>query len=182
MELKSNNDRRYFVVEGPGAQMLINSALDERRRFLDAVAVIEEKYGACGYLTKKGCMVTGLVFDTDEPRPGLKIKGTQDGKYWAYPDKRTKVGRELVKEMQRASSPKHYSDMILDHYDAHRMMTIEHPMSPSGMAMAMSVASVTKCLTKILLSIPNEDKAPFNPPAEAREIKKSEYIALTEEQ
>lgn len=182
MELKSNNDRRYFVVEGPGAQMLINSALDEHERFVDATAAIEEKYDASGCLIRKGHMMVGLSFSTDEPRPGLKIKGKQDGKYLAYPDKRTKIGRELVREMQRASSPKHYSDMILDHYDAHRMMTIEHAMSPSGMAMAMSVASVTKCHTKILLSIPNEDKAPFNPPAEAREIKKSEYIALTEEQ
>jgi hypothetical protein len=63
--------------------------------------------------------------------------------------------------------------MILKHYRIGAMVY------GGGMSMWVATACIMK--DKLIVQVPESDEEPFTAPSSFREIKKSEYVALTEE-
>lgn len=178
-------DRRYFVAEGPEAEAIKQKVLDtltEQRRQHNELA---EKYGADQVLRWNDGRVAGFAFKAGPgdivERDGLKFdrrESNGDSEWLLYsPNKRSKLGKQIAADM---AAIKGYSgsDEIVQHYGAYRISFVRHQ-GPTGQAMAISVAGIIK--GTVVLSVPVNEQEPFDPPAGLREIKKSEYIALTEE-
>lgn len=174
-------NRRYYVLEGPNTEAFCAEIEADREAFKDRVLALREKYKADAVFIRNQARATSLGFKEIQEAAGIRFKrGMTDGFYVAVPDRRTKIGRELAKDL-KAASTREPSDMILERYKAWRHDTVRDPRSTTGMSIAISVGFPLPDWKRIVLSIPAVDDEPFTPPAEAREIKKSEYIALTEE-
>lgn len=174
--------RRYFVCEGPDTEALVARIWANQERFATAIKDLRDKYGASAVFIRNNSRATALGYPDSSPREGLKIDAYKtDGHHLARPDRRTKVGREIEKQIKAASLKEGPSDQILSHYKAHRHAMQSDSMSRTGMSMAISVGHPLPDKKRVTLNIPVDDGEPFDPPSEAREIKKSEYIALTEE-
>lgn len=176
-------ERKYYVIEGPEVEELCARIKEGRDRFAERAEAVMEKYQADSLLVRRSTTIVGLGFKTPGHKPGLKIDVyDSNGYYRAYPDRRTKIGKQLIKDMAAASAKQHPSDIILAHYKAARWAPTSDPRSRTGMSMAVSVGHMLTCGKRVTLDVPVVENEPFDPPAGAREIKKSEYIALTEEQ
>lgn len=177
--------RRYFVAEGDEAQELKEKILGKLNAQRDQHKALAKKYGADQLVKYNDGRVVGLAFKSEESEPatrdGLTFKNAQEGDGCTWhtyrPNRKTKLGKQIQADMEAIKAYRG-SDDIVSHYDAWRHCVVPHA-GRTGMAMAVSVGGIVK--GKVVLSVPVNDSEPFDPPKGLREIKKSEWIALTEE-
>ncbi|HJW25153.1 MAG TPA: DUF5420 family protein [Rhodocyclaceae bacterium] len=181
---------RYFVAEGEKAERVIEEGLKKVNAVRKVRADFMNKHGASGTWEYRHGNPYGLCFDSDKcdgaTKPGFlkPEKHTQEGvTYYAYKfDKRTNIGKELIKEAAGLATFD-FSTFAVCEYGIYRSLIGAHKNSRTGMAMYQSAAGISK--GKLVFSIPEggeerkEDLPPI--PSEFRELKKSEFIALTQE-
>lgn len=181
---------RYFVAEGEKAERVIKEGLEKRKAISAQRSVFVEKYGADGTSEYSYQAPHGLAFNANKcdgaDKPGFlkPVRKTQDGvAYYEYRfDKRTKVGKALIEESAGLAFFD-FSMFAVREFDVRRVLIGSSSRSRTGSAMYQSVAGI--CKGKLVFKIPeggeerNEQQHPI--PAEFRELKKSEFIALTEE-
>jgi hypothetical protein len=190
----SESKRRYFLAEGPKTLAMLQGILDERKRHFAARDALKEEYGADAVFVRNDCDVVALGFKEKPDIQGLRFDGRVDGYHIAYPHLRYKAGKELKQKLYAASMrmPKgcrHPSDIICLHFDASRWVPVSDGNSRTGMSMAVSVATTIDGWARAVLSIPVKEEGAtvgdeFGTLANAdelTEIKKSEFVALTEE-
>lgn len=181
---------RYFVAEGEKAERVIKEGLEKRNAISAQRSAFVEKYGADGTCEYRHQAPHGLAFNADKcdgaDKPGFlkPVRNTQDGvTYYEYRfDKRTKVGKALIEECAGLAYFD-FSTYAVREFDVSRSLIGSSSRSRTGSAMYISVAGISK--GKLVFKIPeggDERHVQQRPiPAEFRELKKSEFIALTEE-
>lgn len=183
----SDDKRRYFVVEGPEAEALKQKVLGELNKQRAEKNSLASKHGADQVFQWNDGRVAGLVYaggdDHPETPEGLSLDQRQpnpNGGFWYVfkPNKRGKAGKAIAAEFAAIKGYRG-SDEIVSHFKAYRGQVVGAASSRTGMAYAVSVAGIIK--DKIVLSVPDVENEPFDAPPCMREIKKSEYIAITEE-
>lgn len=183
----SEDKRRYFVAEGAEADQLRSDVLGKINAQRERQNELAAKYGADQVFQWNDGRVAGLVFAGGEDAPavpeGLALDQRQanpNGGFWYLfkPAKRGKAGKAIAADLATIKGFRG-SDEIVQHFKAYRGQVVGSAASRTGMAYAVSVAGIIK--DTIVLSVPDVEGEPFDPPACLREIKKSEYIAITEE-
>ena len=175
--------RRYFVCEGADAEALAEKIWADQDRLTAAMDTLRKQHQASAVFVRDNAFLAFLGFPDSEPREGFKIDTHKTGNhYCGRPDRRTKKGREIEKQLKAASLECSPSDAIVRYYEASRWVPQDDPRSRSGMSMAITVGHPLRDKKRITLDVPVSDEEPFDPPPGVREIKRSEYIALTEEE
>ncbi|WP_454691165.1 DUF5420 family protein [Achromobacter aloeverae] len=176
---------RYFIGVGADAQALRDDVLAKVTAQRAQQRAICEKHGAPRFWAQRDGRIKGLAYvsatrDFVPPR-GMRVSGVfrsgDEYECLVLPDLRTKEGRALQRDLA-SITPFDGSAAIVNHYGAARHTFVPHP-GPTGMALTFSVGGIVK--DQIVLRVPVSDEEPFEPDARLREIKKSEFIALTEE-
>lgn len=169
--------RRYFIVEGAEGEAVKETALAAQKAHRARRKAVEEKYGADGLmLSGRESRPIALLIEAGNPAPdGAKAAGRHvkdDKTYIEYqPLKNRKAGKRLAADLA-AVGGFDGSEMILKTFDAVVWIA-------GGNAMHVSTAGIVK--ETVVVQVPESDDELFTPPACFREIKKSEYVALTEE-
>lgn len=181
---------RYFVAEGDKAERVIKEGLEKVNAVRALRAAFLDKHGADGTWELRHQAPYGLVFDAAKcdgaAKPGyLKPeRHVQDGTtYYAYRfDKRTNAGKALIEE-SKGLATFDFSAFAVAEFGINRSLIGYCAESRTRMAMYFSRSGIHK--EKLLFTIPEggEERQEQQPPipAEFRELKKSEFIALTEE-
>lgn len=183
----SNVIKRYFVGAGERVAKVVadglaaaNLAQKKRRAYLKEI-------GADGFWERRNQAPTAVVIYTKEgQRLGgflLPERHSEDGKkFWVYrPDGRTSIGKQVLGDF-RGLATFNFSDFACEAFGVVHSVIGAHAASRSGMAMYSSAAGYVQ--KTLVFCIPfGDDKSNKDPtiPADLREIKHSEYIALTEE-
>lgn len=170
------------------ATKLHNAWKQTQRDLTIRISEIQREYGSDGVFTING-RLAGLVFDPANGGPALRgfnrsseiIEGK---KYFVLrPNGRYREGKAFrdqcaaYNRLAEANPP--FSDYVVAHFNLARTVSGQHPGSPTGMAMFYTTAGIAK--GKLILVVPTNQE---NPPPEVpglKRIRKSAYIALTEE-
>lgn len=181
--------KRYFIAEGERAKQvakagldLVNAARKKRADYLDEV-------GADGLWERRNQAPFGIVFYKETGQlPGFlkPEKQSDDGKvFWIHrTDKRTTLGKTALQALSGLASFD-FSDYACRELGVSHSTIGPHRASRSGLAMYSSVAGVINGV--LVCSIPfggdsgGGGRGDIEIPADLREIKYSEYIAMTEE-
>lgn len=182
---------RYFIGEGARAEQVakegmakVNEAIERRRIFI-------EEIGAAGLMQRGKSAPYAVVFDspTADEKPGFlspsRVHDEGKAMYSYRPDRRTTTGKELAKRLDDLPDFD-FSNFVVKAFGVSRSAIGANAESRTGQAMYVSVAGfIGKTL---IFKIPfggysgNNGKDGVDIPADLREIKFSEFIALTEEQ
>lgn len=171
--------RRYFVADGPDAKALIEQLLFLQKEHADRATEFLAPYGAKYFMQIDG-WPSAILLDEGSPIPdGFKKSERQhyNGKVYDVlkPVGNTKAGREIKKRAKIVGFFKP-SELICKHYGCHNQMVYQ------GGSMWVAVGWPSKEKGLVVISVPVSEDQPFTPlNSELREIKKSEYIAITEE-
>lgn len=174
--------KRYFVLEGEEIRKKVDEAVAlhhqhhvERFAFLEAIGA--QWYTTSPFETDRGA-IGALGFDDPEtPRPGLRRSSHKSaGRPMFVPDMRTKQGRAIAKQIKKVGAFD-FSTFMCRSLAVERSFIGKHAV---GSAMYYAVIGVVN--DAVVAVIPTTDKHPFTPPSGFREIRHSEYIAMTEEQ
>lgn len=172
----SNVKRRYFVVERGDTQEVIEKVQKQHKANREARASLQEKYGATGMMLTQDHKPVSLLYPEGHPVPaGLNYKGrrTSDGVTYAeYAPKRNIKAGKLIAADLHAVPYFNVSYTILKHYVCEEMV-------PDNTSLAVATAGMIKGM--IIVQHPELLDKPWTPHEGFREIKKSEYVALTEE-
>lgn len=177
--------RKYYKLEGPKTTETIEKIQSRLDKHNQARRELRDKYDCALFM--RGGNITGFGFESPEPRKGFILdEYPTDGYYFAKPDKRTKIGKEADKERKGFNAYHGFSsvsEMVVSAFNADRMVPQRDGGSRTGMSLAISVGGVIKEGDKefVVLSVPVDEKDPFNTPEEGVEIPKSEFIRITEE-
>lgn len=174
-------ERKYYVCEGPEAEALAKQVWDDQKKLTDLMKELKDAYQADGVFLRNNQRVTALIFSSEKVLRGIDMQPLGDGKYKGVPNRRFKEGRKLVEDLKAASLRYSPSEFILDHYDANRMVPTEMSGSRTGFGLAVAVGFPLPDKKRLTLDVPVDPNDPFVPSEGVREIKHSEYIALTEE-
>ena len=181
---------RYFVAEGARAAQVAAEGLDKanatrakRSQFLDehmAAALWGRRYGipiGIAFHPFKGDKLPGFLAPKIERHDGTP--------FWIYkPDRRTTIGKNLLTQMA-VLAEFNFSDFACAKFGVAHSIIGSSARSNSGLAMYHSVAGYIS--DRLVFKIPfggDQDgglKINVDIPADFREIKKSEFIAITEE-
>ena len=178
---------RYFLAEGDKAEAVKTEVVAEKEAHFARLGDIIKKYGAdCAWGGSRSHLsALGFTHKGDgkpEMKEGfLRAKIEQsNGETYAvyYPDKRYKAGKEIVKDLQ-AVGIFNFSDSVTKKLGCYCdcFGTLD-----GRMVRAMSAAG--QYGDRLVIRIPTQgDTRPrnFEIPPGLREIKKSEFIAITEE-
>ncbi len=178
---------RYFVAEGEEAEAVKKEAAEEKKEFFARVNKLLEKYAAdcawggaksspaaIGFLHKNG--------DKPEMKDGFlrpKIERSDRENYAVYyPDRRYKVGKAILEDL-KAVGCFNFSDFVTKklgcYCDCFGILNGQ---------MVRAVAAAGLYGDVVVVSIPTQGdnlKKDITVPPSLREIKKSEFIAITEE-
>lgn len=183
---------RYFVAEGDRAEQIAKAGLDKANEIQRKRTEFCGRTGADGLYGHRCQTPSAVLFVGDgaeKKKDGfLAPEPIWDGKkkYFAHrPDRRTRAGKAILEELRRLAEFD-FSDFIVKAFGVEHSTIGASANSPHGSSMFMSVAGYMN--KKIVFKIPfggdqggGHRMDPAIPP-ELREIKKSEFIALTEEQ
>lgn len=176
--------RRYFKAVGPEAEALVVELESARAKNSEAELGLARRFGAesVAAISRSGKII-GLGFaEPDAAREGFKRVETTDRKtggslVYFVPDRRFRVGKDAARAMEEFE-PFTIRGFLLDFFKAHRLVLANNHFCES-------TAGYARDLTTILVAVPvsDGDEAPdrFDPPPMLVEIKKSEFITLTEE-
>lgn len=189
MDVRNLNEEiitKYFVADGIEAQEIILEAKTARDKHFDKVNALVAKYGADAAWGGRS-EITSLAFKHDSTaKPEMKEGflrpkiDTSDGQRYAVysPDKRYKAGKDIVKELEEVGSF-NFSDFIIG-----RLKMNCAVFGTINGRMVRSVSGAGHYGEKLVVRLPcGGDSRPeeITIPAFLREIKKSEFIALSEE-
>ncbi|MGI4846824.1 MAG: hypothetical protein ACRYGK_01610 [Janthinobacterium lividum] len=169
--------RRYFVVENADTDSLRAMVEKQRVEYRARRAALQTKYGASAMLVgNRDLRLSEFLFDTDGPFPdGTRATGKhyEDGKvyYRCRPHLTKKTGKAIWAEMC-AVGGFNAGKLILGHFGIKRTVYAEN-------AMWIATAGIVK--DQVVIQVPESDEDLYNPPESFKELKKSEWIALTEE-
>lgn len=184
---------RYFTADREFTKELVNEWNVTQVAVNELKSRLLEKYKAQGFLMQGNhAKAICIAINADEPlkeMTGMSVGKDRDGDtYYAVysPNKRFKEGKELASDLVEFStmlrnSPA-FSDFVVKKLNCHRLLAGDHTGSRSGVALYGSTAGVSK--GQLALAIPSmesEDESFQHLPATLREIKKSDFVALTEE-
>jgi len=180
---------RYFVAEGDKAERVIKEGLEKVNAGREKRAAFMEKHGADGLFEYRHQPPYGLCFKADKCDGGKKPgfwspkRLIQDGTaYYEYKfNKSSRIGKELIAEA-KGLGIFDFSSFAVSKFACSRNCIVKDPGSRTGLSIYRTVAGLAK--GKLVFKIPDDGKggvvANLFPP-EFRELKKSEFIALTEE-
>lgn len=172
----SNVKRRYFLVERDDAQEVIERLKADHKANAGARNALQSRYGAAGLMLTQDHKPVSFLYPEGHVVPaGMNYKGrrTSDGKaYMEYaPNRRIRAGKIVAGELEKVPFF-NVSYVILKHYGCEEMV-------PDNTNLAIATAGMIK--GQIVVQHPELLDAPWQAPEGFREIKKSEYVALTEE-
>lgn len=180
---------RYFVGNGEKAVALAKEAVDRMQRHQKACQDLRKAYGATHAVQQYNGIAGIAVEVAEQTRPnhieGFKFKdrhvsekpGTELHGY--APDKRTATGRKFAAEAG-AIGRFDASGWLIAQLGAARYVVGYSSGSKTGAAMYQSSAGTLNG-DVLVLKVPVDPEDPFEPPTFLREVKKSEWIAITEE-
>lgn len=178
--------RKYFVGEDAAAEELSRQIWTSREQFLDNVAALREEFGATAVMIRENSRITNIAYPDDSLRTGIKgytkhyDRDLKRDIYLPKWDYRLKTTKTIMRRFEQYSLKRSPSDVILDHYDAHRHV-------PQDGSLAISVGHPVPDKKRVTLSVPYHDAEDddasdnFVAPDSLREIPMSEYIFLTQE-
>lgn len=183
---------RYFVAEGDQAEKLRLEAIAEAKKFNDHMQSIRDEFGAAGLWGREGCAPFALLYEgegADQQKPGFlrPEKTWRDGNVetWIHkPDRRLKVGKAAAEKLASVKAFR-FSDYVCKALKVETSVAGVHAAGRTGWALYQSVAGLYN--GRILVKIPvgnnlcGGGRRDPDIPACLREIKHSEFIALTEE-
>lgn len=172
----SNVKRRYFLVEREDAKEVIEKLQAHHKTNVAARNALQKQYSCVGMMVNEYHRPVSLLYKEGAVVPvGLNYKGVRrvDGvPHMEYAPKRNiKAGKVIAAELDKVPTL-NVSDTILKHYGCEEMI-------PDNTSLAVATAGIIK--GQIVVQHPELLDAPWTPPEGFREIKKSEYVALTEE-
>ena len=180
-----NAARRYFVMSEEKSSAFMAEFEKAKAPRQEGYKKLMEAYQADSLLVSRsnfsGESVTALLF-TEEPEKcgGWKVEKTVHGDEWSWsvvPDRRFKKGKQLASDIAEANSiqaPSLFSPWAIEQL---RMGSITFT---SG-AMHHAVAGFVGGRVVVSVPVPDPDQEFPEIHADLVEIKKSEFIALTEE-
>ena len=183
---------RYFVAEGDRAEQLRLEAVAEAKKFNDHMQSIRDEFGASGLWGREGCAPFALLYEgegADQQKAGFlrPEKTWLDGNVEAWihkPDRRLKVGKAAAEKLSSVKAFR-FSDYICKSLKVENMVPGVHAGGRAGWALYSSAAGMYN--NRIVVKIPFGNNLSgggrSDPviPDFLREIKKSEFIALSEE-
>lgn len=175
--------KKYFVGDGVDAVLILTEAKEERAKHFEKVNSLVAKYGADSAWGRNS--VTSLAFKCDgkpEWKDGFlkpKMERSEGVSYAIYsPDKRCKAGKTIIVDFEQVGSF-NFSDFIVK--------KLGMSCSVFGTENGRMVRSTTQAGnyfdTMVVVFPCGGDSRPsdISIPPFLREIKKSEFIAITEE-
>jgi hypothetical protein len=181
--------RKYYVGEEETSKQEIQAWRDAQKPYRDAMKGLKAKYGNENVWVSRssfGETVKGLLFgERPEDKKGWKIMRipTDDGpRHLVEPDRRYKVGKELAEDMRQVNKLAGENAAFSTWFISRNKLDFS---KLSGRAMHVSAAGFLE--NKVIVTIPAPDSGLSGDeqypdiPAWLHEIKKSEFIALTEE-
>ena len=178
---------RYFVAEGEIAESIKAEVKAEKEAHFARLSDLIKKYGAdCAWGGSRTHLSAIGYTHKEGAKPGMKegflrpkIERSNGEEYAVYyPDKRYKMGKEIVKDLHSVGTF-NFSDSVTKKLGCYCdcFGTLD-----GRMVRAMSAAG--QYADRLVIRIPTGgDTRPrdFEIPPGLREIKKSEFIAITEE-
>lgn len=183
---------RYFVAEGERAEELRLRAVEEATKFNAHMQSIRDEFGAYGLWGREGCAPYALIYKGDGAKkqkygflPPEKNWDGEKNLVWIHkPDRRFKAGKEAAKKLASVKNFR-FSDYICKELKVENMVPGRHDGGRTGWALYNSVAGMYN--NRIVVKIPfgnnltGGGRSDPEIPECLREIKKSEFIAMTEE-
>lgn len=182
---------RYFVAEGPEAQRIAAEGLELVNQDEGQMVAIIERFGADTAWTNRTGIVA-LAWKAEEgekpaDRTPFRYDSTEwsgDTRYYLYkPDRRTKAGKEAAKFIG-SFKRFNFSDYATKAFNVSAWVAGSDGASRTGMSMFLSSAGYVKNQLVFRIPVPENESLPDRFPAIPecfREIKHSEFIAITEE-
>lgn len=182
--------KRYFIAEGARAEGVIAYSNDRLQADQEKRREILAKWGATGTYGYLRHAPYALLFDEthSERKPGFCAPDRQrnDGTvfYIHKPNKASKVGKALAEDLA-SLKPFDFSEYACQEFGVSHSVIGAHAESRSGCAMYSSAAGFYQ--KRIVFVIPFGGETGMGRPGDIeippdlREIKKSEFFALTEE-
>lgn len=173
----SNLKRRYFVVEAADVGAVRALVLEQEIAYLARREDFTNKHGTTHLMLGRDQRIMEILLPKDAAAPTgtRKVEDRSiDGKVWVHykPLLNRKAGIALHDEMAAVGGFS-ASEIILGHYGCKRMVL--------GDAHAMWVSTAGLVKNQIVIQVPENSEQVFTPPEGFKELKKSEWIALTEE-
>lgn len=178
----TNPRRRYFVADDAEAVQLIEDIKRLNNEHRERLIAFLKQYNTEHCIQRRGQPTAILVVmdearDRPEPPEGFKYTGKHyhDNRVFAEftPVGNTKVGRAIKKQMEAVGGFS-ANDIILKHYAAETMVY-------AGNSMWCATGWPHLQKNVIVVQVPEDDEQLYTPHPSFREIKKSEYVAITEE-
>jgi hypothetical protein len=187
----------YFKADAETSNALFEEWKLTQEPIKKLVGDILEEYGADSLYTNSE-FLWGLAFKAPKPeegkfKPEIKQRDgfrgeaqERDGQWYVIyrADKRRKQGKQFAKRQEAYNSLMKknpcFSDFVVEKLGIQRMVVGEHAASRTGVALYYSVAGMAKGIVVVKVPVDQEHSAP-KIPAGYTEIKKSEFVALTEE-
>ena len=178
--------RRYFVMSKEKSSAFMAEFRDAKAPRQDAYKKLMEKYQADTLMVSRSSLsgerVQALVFDEEpEPHRGWKVeKVVFDGK-WSWqvtPDRRFKEGKQLDRDISATNAVDAASLFSPWAIERLKMGTL---VFSSGF-MSHAAAGYVKDQVVVSVPVPNPEQEEFPEiHSDLTEIKKSQFVALTEE-
>ncbi len=170
--------RRYFIAEGPDALLVKDKVLAAQKLHQALHREVMNKYKCFALFTSNSQNIVGLAYKRGHVAPvGCKLFQTahhEGERLDVYkPLLNRKAGKLIDKDFKLAGGFSG-SDLIIQAFGCNNMVA-----SIESHALWVAVAGIVK--DTIVVNIPEDDNTPAKVHACFREIKKSEFIAFTEE-
>jgi uncharacterized protein DUF5420 len=180
--------KRYFIAEGPRAEKTVEEGVALIKACMVMRRAVIESNGAVNLYGRNGCAPYALVFDHQhaDRKPGFcePEKRIEEGEtfYIHKPNKASNIGKDLAATLANVK-PFSFSEFACKAFGVSHHTVGSCAGSRTGQAMYLSVAGYYA--PHLVFGIPfggegNQGKE-VEIPADLREIKKSEFIAITEE-
>ena len=173
----SDIKRVFFLADDAEAKALNEEIFQEHEKHRQRINAFFAAYGATIGMQRRGFPTRVLISEDSEIPDGMKKDGRHfyEGKTYVncVPVGNTKIGRAIKAEM-KAVGGFDASEMILKHYGAGAMIL-------SGGRSHHAVGYTRSPGAPITIDAPENDEYPYATPSSFRKIKRSEYIAITEE-
>jgi hypothetical protein len=172
--------KHFYIAEGEKAEQVAKEGLEKANAIRKMRLRFQEEVGASGLYERSHQPPIALVFVGNDKKPGFlpPLVIDYDKNLFAYePDRRTKIGKAMRGRLDGLASF-NFSDFACQAYGIHGDVIGAGP----GGRMALYSPAAGYLKGKLVFVIPKGgDSDDIAVPDGFREIKGSEYMALTEE-